>query len=104
MIWHRLIAPKPSAITRDSVVLVLADGRELEVLRVRNPRARRIRLSVDERGARLTLPTRASLASGDRFLHDHRDWLAMQLDRFAHPAELPVLVRDQTASLPLRGR
>mgnify|MGYP000305276494 CR=1 FL=1 len=42
---------------------------------MRDPRARRLKLSVDERGARLTLPPRASLVSGDRFLQQHRDWL-----------------------------
>ena len=39
-------------------------------------------LSVDERGARLTMPPRASLVSGERFLAEHRDWLAAQLDRY----------------------
>ena len=73
----RLLLPKPVAkaprtVQRDPVDLPLGDGRVLAVLRVRDPRARRMRLSVDERGARLTLPTRASLHAGDRFLHEHR--------------------------------
>ncbi len=96
------IAAKPPSVQRDSVSLVLADGRRIDVLRVRDPRARRIKLSVDERGARLTLPLRASLAAGDRFLHAHRDWLALQLA--AHASEpRHDLVRDATAALPLRG-
>ena len=96
------IAAKPPSVQRDSVSLVLADGRRIDVLRVRDPRARRIKLSVDERGARLTLPLRASLAAGDRFLHAHRDWLALQLA--AHACEpRHDLVRDATAALPLRG-
>ena len=49
-------ASKVSAIQRDSIGFVLDDGRHVEVLRVRDPRARRIKLSVDERGARLSLP------------------------------------------------
>ena len=94
-------APKP-AVQRDSVGVVLADGRRIDVLRVRDPRARRIRLAVDERGARLTLPLRASLVAGDRFLHEHRDWLAAQL--MAHAGEASdALLRDATRFLPLRG-
>lgn len=93
--------PKPT-LQRETVGCQLDDGRRIEVLRVRDPRARRIRLSVDERGARLTLPARASLVAGDRFLHDHRDWLATQLAAFAEHAEQP-LQRGATSHLPLRG-
>ncbi len=82
--------------------LTLADGHAIEVQRVRNPRARRLKLSVDERGARLTLPVRASLVASERFLVEHRDWLAAQLAHYAE-AEPAPLQRDRTASLPLRG-
>ena len=87
---------------RDSFPLRLDDGRTIEVARTRHPRARRLRLSVDERGARLTLPPRASLASGERFAMEHRTWLAEQLARFA-PAVAQGLVPGETATLPLRG-
>lgn len=82
--------------------LTLADGAAIQVQRVRNPRARRLKLSVDERGARLTLPARASLVASERFLIEHRDWLVMQLALYA-PAMAPPLRRDATTSLPLRG-
>jgi predicted metal-dependent hydrolase len=98
----RLLAPRPRTIERDAVELALADGRCVQVARVRDPRARRLKLSVDERGARLTLPPRASLVSGERFLAEHRDWLAMQLDHYTIDALVP-LRRDETATLPLRG-
>ncbi|MFS2047050.1 hypothetical protein ACEN9Z_23910, partial [Stenotrophomonas geniculata] len=79
---RRLISPTPPAtVQRDTVRLRLEDA-EIEVLRVRDPRARRIKLSVDERGARLTLPPRASLVMGERFLEQHRDWLALQLRQY----------------------
>lgn len=94
-------APKP-ALQRDTFELQLAHGHRVEVLRVRDPRARRIRLSVDERGARLTLPSRASLIAGEQFLLDHRDWLAAQLEVFAGHAD-SLLQRDATTRLPLRG-
>ncbi|TYT26225.1 M48 family metallopeptidase [Luteimonas viscosa] len=92
---------KPSGLQRDTVAFVLSDGRRIDVLRVRDPRAKRLRLSVGERGARLTLPMRASLVSGERFLHEHRDWLTEQLMQL--PGDALPLVRGETATLPLRG-
>ena len=87
---------------RDCVPLQFDDGRNVDVLRVRDPRARRIKLSVSERGVRLTLPQRASLVAGDRFLSEHRDWLRAQLDQLVN-ADAAALRRDQSDSLPLRG-
>jgi len=69
---------------------------------VRDPRARRLKLSVDERGARLTLPPRASLVSGERFLAEHRTWVATQLDHYTLDAPAP-LRNGETSALPLRG-
>lgn len=102
---HRLITRAPQRLQRDTLELDLGDGRRIEIQRVRDPRARRLKLSVDERGARLTLPMRASLVSGERFLHEHRTWLAAQLERH-QPTDSAgtLLVPGQTASLPLRGQ
>ena len=102
-LFRRLIAPKPRTVERDSVPLVLHDARTIDIQRVRDPRAKRIKLSVDERGARLTLPSRASLVSGERFLHEHRQWLSMQLKKFSSSDTEPVLARGLTSHLPLRG-
>ena len=99
---RRLLAPKPSALERDVIAVLLADGRTIEIARTRNPRAKRLRLSVDERGARLTMPLRASAISGQRFVDEHRDWLAVQLERYAL-ADTPSFTRGQTMALPLRG-
>jgi len=96
------IAPSVRAQQRDRVPLRLDDGRDVEVLRVRDPRAHRIKLSVSERGVRLTLPERASLVAGDRFLAEHRDWLHAQLLRLSDVDEV-ALRRDHTVALPLRG-
>ena len=101
----RTPAPEPRARDGDDgdlVTVTLDDGKVIEVRRVRHPRARRIKLSVDERGARLTLPPRASLVSGERFVREHRQWLAEQLQRHV-VAEQPRLQRDVTDALPLRG-
>ena len=96
------IAPAPTRVQRDTIVFVLDDGQAVEVLRVRDPRARRVKLSVDERGARLSVPLRASLVASERFLHEHRAWLASQLHVHAQHAN-GGLQRDVTDALPLRG-
>lgn len=103
----RLFAPKatatePPRLVRDTFAFVLADGRRIDVLRVRDPRARRVKLSVDERGARLSLPWRASLVSGERFVFEHRDWLTAQFAAFAQDGVEPLRI-GATAALPLRG-
>lgn len=95
-------APKTRAPRREQISFQLDAQRSIDLLRVHDPRAKRIKLSVDERGARLTLPLRASRAEGERFLLEHRGWLAAQLARQAD-ATGSGLVRDGTASLPLRG-
>ena len=101
---HRLIDRTPQRVQRDTLELELDDGRRVEVQRVRDPRARRLKLSVDERGARLTLPPLASLVSGDRFLHEHRSWLDAQLQRhLCADGQTPALEPGNTAHLPLRG-
>lgn len=99
----RLLAAKPRTIERDVFELVLADGRAIEVQRVRDPRARRIKLSVDDSGARMTLPARASAATAERFALEYRDWVAAQLDRHA-PGDLPRLLPFESPTLPLRGQ
>lgn len=98
----RLFAPAPRSVKRETLEVELPDGRNIALQRVRDPRARRMKLSVDERGARLTVPVRASLATADRFLAEHREWLALQLARY-ETGLLPALEAGATAELPLRG-
>jgi predicted metal-dependent hydrolase len=95
------VAIEPAA--REVVPLRLPDGRQIELLRVRDARARRIKLLVSERGARLTLPPRASLLAGERFVAQHLDWLAAQLDRRPPPAPSQPFEHDDAGPLPLRG-
>jgi predicted metal-dependent hydrolase len=99
---RRLLAPAPRGIQRDTLPFALSDGREIQIERVCNPRARRIKLSVDERGARLTLPPRASLVASERFVIEHRAWLTRMMTSYAEVATTP-LCRDATSTLPLRG-
>ena len=96
-------ARTPRALERDAITVRLDDGRDVDVLRVRDPRARRIKLSVSERGVRLTLPPSVSLHAGDRFIETHRDWLGRQILRHVID-DAPCLEAGATAELPLRGR
>lgn len=98
----RLFARNPVVSERRLIPLSLGDGTVLEVAMHRHPRARRIKLSVDERGARLTLPTRASERSALDFLHAHVDWLRGQW-RALHADTMPPIRIGVTPSLPLRG-
>ncbi|MBS0224999.1 MAG: M48 family metallopeptidase [Proteobacteria bacterium] len=68
----------------------------------RHPRARRIKLSVDERGPRLTLPMRASLRTAEHFAQDHVAWLEVQIANLAFDAPEPLRA-GITSALPLRG-
>ena len=102
-LFRRLMTPAAPVIQRDTVRLRLDDA-EIDVLRVRDPRARRLKLSVDERGARLTMPLRASLVSGERFLQANRQWLQQQLARLGGDGLLaPALQLREPGVLPLRG-
>jgi len=95
---------KPS-IHRERIALAMADGRQIEVERVRDPRARRIKLLVGARGVRLTVPRGASNGEAQAFLHAHRDWLDGHLHRLSieAPAHMQPLQRDLASAIDLRG-
>lgn len=79
----------------------LPDGRVVEVTRVHHARARGIRLSVTERGVRLTCPPRTSDRRALAFVQEHAAWLAGQL---AHTfGGIEPLAVGATTRLPLRG-
>lgn len=71
--------PRRRQQQRDTLPLRLPDGRDIELLRVIDPRARRLRLLVSERGPRLTIPPAASASDARHFLEQHLHWLADQL-------------------------
>lgn len=100
MFWLKSTTPAPE---RDTVAITLADGRQVALLRVRDARAKRLRLSVSERGVRLTLPRTVSTRTAEAFVQQHHDWLAAQLDRFASTPTPTRLERGADALIPLRG-
>ena len=101
---RRLIAAPRThqLVSNETIALRLPGGDEIPVQRVRHPRARRIKLSVSERGVRLTLPMRASLRAADAFLQEHLDWVLQQMPRWGAQHGLPMFGRD-SESIPLRG-
>lgn len=101
--FFRLTRPAPDKPAPPDVrPLALADGRTVDVRWVRDARSRRLRLIVSEKGARLTLPRSVSERAALAFLHEHRGWLAGQLDRQPRASAEP-LRRGHEPSLPLRG-
>jgi predicted metal-dependent hydrolase len=94
--------PSPRRVERESIAFALDDQNEVLIERVRDPRARRLKLSVSERGVRLTLPLRARALDAERFLAAQRDWLQIQLARYA-AEPVAALVPFESAALPLRG-
>ena len=71
--------PRPAPPAPETRALALADGGAVPVRWVRDRRARRLRLIVSDKGARLTLPMTASVRLAENFLLEHRDWLLAQL-------------------------
>lgn len=97
------MAGAASGIRRERIALRLEDGIEVDVERVRDPRARRLRLLVGERGVRLTVPRGASLREAQVFLEQHRGWLGQQLRRAA-AREVPAAIQPGVSDrIPLRG-
>jgi predicted metal-dependent hydrolase len=101
MSWFK--SSPPAANHREQVTITLADGRQLALLRVRDVRAKRMRLSVSERGVRLTLPRAVSLRAADAFVQTHGEWLLAQVDRFSALSEPALLTHGSSESIPLRG-
>ena len=78
---------------------VRVGGREVRVAVRRNPRARRISLSVRGGEVRLTLPPGASEATGLAFLRSRGDWVADRLQEAPDPVPF-----EPGETVPFRGR
>lgn len=83
--------------------LQLDDGEQLVVRWVRNARARRLKLSLNERGVRLTLPLRASERSAWAFLQAHAGWLQQQRRALGVDPPPLQLIPSALDALPLWG-
>lgn len=101
-----LIRAAPEAASsreRTALDLHLPDGASVPLLRVRDRRVRRLRLTVSERGVRLSVPWRLSEQVASAFVQDHAGWIAAQWQRFRDVRE-PVQWRfGALDALPLHG-
>lgn len=81
----------------------LSSGERLPVKVFRDHRARRLRLLVDDRGARLTVPRTASMTHARQFLSEHVDWLGARWQSTRPDIAAPSLRAFESSTLPLRG-
>ena len=92
-------------VSRESTQLefLLPDGARVPLLRVRDRRARRLRLTVSERGVRLSVPWRLAEDIASAFVRDHAGWIAEQWQRL-RVSELPLAwAFGAIDALPLAG-
>ena len=90
--------------------LLLRSGESVPVRWVRDARARRLRLIVNDKGVRLTLPHRASIRLAESFLLEQRDWLQTQLAKrpqfdarpFARGHDTHLLLREERIAIDWR--
>ncbi len=88
----------------DWLELATADGHTIRVLKAAHPRARRLRLTVTPKGARVTYPDGTHPAQVSAFLRHHADWLEQKLDELNLIVKpLPPLRVGHDTTLPLRG-
>jgi len=82
-------------------LFVATEDGQIPVIVRRNPRAKRIILRIDHVSGHpvLTLPSRTGLASGERFLDLHVDWLQGQVS-----AITPTTPLSDGSIFPLRGK
>lgn len=91
-------------LQKQTLALRLPDGREIDVLQVIDPRAVRVKLSVSERGARLSLPPGTSALFVRQFLERHRGWLLEQcLEHLPTHDSDTAWAWGNDLTLPLRG-
>jgi predicted metal-dependent hydrolase len=94
---------KPNS-TIDVCPVVLASGEVIEVRCVHDERARRLRLIVNEKGVRLTIPKRCSDRLAKQFLAENTGWLESQWHARPHLQDKDEFRLHADESILLRGR
>jgi hypothetical protein len=85
------------------VDFLLPDGSSVPLHKVRDRRARRLRLTVSERGVRLSVPWRVSERVAHAFVHDHAGWITTQWQRFRDTRVAVGWQFGAVDALPLHG-
>ncbi len=88
----------------DWLELATVGGSIIRVLKAAHPRARRLRLTVTPKGARVSYPHGTHPAQVNAFLRSHASWLEQKLDELNLIAKpLPPLRVGYPCLFPLRG-
>jgi predicted metal-dependent hydrolase len=88
----------------DWLELATTGGSIIRVLKAAHPRARRLRLTVTSKGARVSYPNGTHPAQVSAFLRVHADWLEKKLDELnLVDKPLPPLRLGYPCTFPLRG-
>ncbi len=88
----------------DWLELATPAGGIVKVLKAVHPRARRLRLTVTARGARLSYPTGTRATQVSAFLRENAGWLERKLTEMRLDAgDVPPLRVGQPTEMPLRG-
>lgn len=88
----------------DWLELATAGGNTIRVLKAAHPRARRLRLTVTPKGARVTYPDGTHPSRVSAFLRHHADWLEQKLDELNLIVKpLPPLRVGHATTFSLRG-
>ena len=92
-------------VSREStrVDFLLPDGATVPLHQVRDRRARRLRLTVSERGVRLSVPWRVAERVAHAFVQDHVEWIAAQWQRHRDVSVVPHWAFGAVDVLPLHG-
>ncbi|MBB6188887.1 YgjP-like metallopeptidase domain-containing protein [Rhodanobacter sp. MP7CTX1] len=88
----------------DWLELATISGNTIMVLKAAHPRARRLRLTVTAKGARVSYPQGTHPAQVNAFLRSHAEWLEQKLDELNLILKpLPPLRVGYSTDIPLRG-
>jgi predicted metal-dependent hydrolase len=88
----------------DWLELAMAGGGTIRVLKAAHPRARRLRLTVTPKGARVSYPHGTHPAQVSAFLRSHAEWLEQKLDELNLMVKpLPALRPGYATDFPFRG-
>ncbi len=93
-----------SPASSDWLELPTAAGDTIRVLKAAHPRARRMRLTVSARGARISYPNGTHPAQVSAFLRQNADWLRQKMQEMRLDAiVVPPLRVGREMEVPLRG-
>lgn len=95
-----LFSPPPEPVAKTRQVQI---GARVVAYEVRQGRAQRLSMTIDERGLRIAVPPRLTFFEVERFVRSHGEWVLTKLDEYAaRKVQRHVRICDG-AMLPLLG-